>query len=148
MSKGGSSFSSCVGVGREGLKAFILDIVAASPPLQAPPDYGDAVVGGCGDGDGAGDESGATSSSRSFSWADSSASAVQLQQSEEEKENEKGHRVSVPAAAGVGPGPGAGPQPDLERELEGVLAKMAGVVLTEVSEVGTHGGTEARSDLR
>lgn len=108
-------------MGREGLKAFILDIVAASPPLQAPPDHDDAVVGE----NGYGGESGASSSSRS--WVNSSASAVQLQQTEKEREKEKG-RFSVPAAAG------ASPQPDLERELEVVLAKMAGVVLTEVSE--------------
>lgn len=105
-------------MGREGLKAFILDIITASPPLLVPPSH--AGAGGYGVSNG--------ESSRS------SASAVQPQQTEKEK-----GRASIRAAS-------AAPQPNLERELDGVLAKMAAVVLNEVSEQGTGAGGEGRKE--
>ncbi|CAM9342500.1 unnamed protein product [Ectocarpus fasciculatus] len=81
-------------VGREGLKALILDVIAASPPLLTPPSL--AVTGGGGGG-------GTSESPRS-----SSAWALQPHQQQEQQQ-----------------------QPDFEKELGGILAKMAEVVLTE-----------------
>ncbi|CAM9290624.1 unnamed protein product [Ectocarpus sp. 12 AP-2014] len=77
-------------VGREGLKALILDVIAASPPLLTPPAL--AVTSGGG-------------GSSSDSPRSSSAWALQQQQQQQ--------------------------QPDFEKELGGILAKMADVVLTE-----------------
>lgn len=99
-------------VGRRGLMAFILDIIAASPPLLAPPDLSAVAVNG-----GAGGRGGCGSTPLS------SASSLSPQ------EGRGQGRVHVVAAAAGAPTP---PAVDLEMELEGVLAKMAGVVLAEV----------------
>ncbi|CAN0439388.1 unnamed protein product [Ectocarpus sp. 12 AP-2014] len=78
-------------VGREGLQALILDVIAASPPLLTPPAL--AVTDG-----------GGVSSSES----PRSSSAWALQQQQQQQQ-----------------------QPDFEKELGGILAKMADVVLAE-----------------
>lgn len=88
-------------VGRRGLMAFILDIIAASPPLLAPPNLVAVTVNDGG---------------KTPRCPASPASPRQGEQG----------RAGVAAADAV-------QQPvDLEHELEGVLAKMAGVVLAEV----------------
>lgn len=103
-------------VGRRGLMAFILDIIAASPPLLAPPDLSAVAVnggGGGGGGRGGGGDNTPLSSASSLSPQEGGGQG----------------RVHVVAAAAGAPTP---PAVDLEMELEGVLAKMAGVVLAEV----------------
>lgn len=102
-------------VGRRGLMAFILDIIAASPPPLAPPDLAAVAAAAAGGG----------SKASRFS-----ASSVSPQQQEEQEQGRAGAAIAS----------GATPQPavDLEQELEGVLSKMAGVVLAEVRKEGTH----------
>lgn len=111
--EGGTGGGSRAGfVGRRGLMAFILDVIAASPPLLAPPDLIAVTANGGG--------------KASLSSASSSVSPQQREHG----------RVDVAAA-------GAATQPavDLEQALEGVLAKMAGVVLAEVSQKGRRDGS-------
>lgn len=113
-------------VGREGLKAFILDVIAASPPLLAPPDLvvvADGDEGGGGDGGGGGGD-GVSETSRP------SASKTVLPH-EKRTEGRAGVVAAADAACAA-----VLPQPDLEKELGGVLAGMAGVVLAEVHAKG------------
>ncbi|CAM9789078.1 unnamed protein product [Pylaiella littoralis] len=102
-------------VGREGLKAFILDVIAASPPLLAPPDL---VVVADGD-EGGGGSDGVSETPRP------SASKTVLPH-EKRTEGRAGVVAAADAACAA-----VLPQPDLEKELGGVLAGMARVVLAE-----------------
>ncbi|CAM9249070.1 unnamed protein product [Scytosiphon promiscuus] len=98
---------------REGLKVFILDIIAASPPLNAPPPY------------------------LSLDAEDTCASSVPLSAARQRQQNNT--RTGGRASGGGGRGDGAAgaaSQPDFEQELDGVLAKMAGVVLSEYDADG------------
>eukprot|EP00903_Cladosiphon_okamuranus_P005516 g5495.t1 len=98
----GTDGSRAAFVGRRGLMAFILDVIAASPPLLAPPDLVDFTDNGGG--------------KTSLSSASSSVSPQQREHG----------RVDAAASGAT-----AQPTVDLEQALEGVLAKMAGVVLAE-----------------
>ena len=105
-------------VGRRGLMAFILDVIAASAPPLVPPNLLASTVNGGGGG-----------GKTPLSSASSSGSPQKGEQSRAEF-----------SAAGAAPHPVV----DLEQELEGVLAKMAGVVLAEVRQEGQRRDRSAR----
>lgn len=93
-------------VGREGLQAFILDTIAASPPPSAPPDYrrtGPAVV------------------------AEETVTPAEEEEEEEEVVVVEGQVARSAESTTT--------EPDFEVVLRDVLGKMASVVLSEVSKL-------------
>ena len=124
-------------VGREGLKAFILDMIAASPPPLTPLHRGNGDANGDTNGDVNGDVNGDINGDGDHGdhgdrHCDDEGDGV------DGKIHAPFRRRSADAAAGTGGGGLEGEDADgtdLEVELEHLLARMAGVVLTEVGDI-------------
>lgn len=96
-------------IGRQGLQAFMLDMIAASPPASAPPDYRDLPHGGVAEGTTTLPHPPGPKIERMFSGGEG---------------DERMGNATV--------------ETDFEVTLAEVLEKMAAVVLTQVSDRGSN----------